>query len=81
MTHDEVKEKVLQIVSEKTDIQKEKIVLNSLFIHDLGLDSLAQLDLMLELEDNFQMTIPDEDAERIKTVGDAINYISKNLKA
>lgn len=80
MNKDKIKEKVLQMVSEKIDIPLENLKLENLFIQDLGFDSLGVLDLILAVEEHFQMTIPDEDAENIKTIGDAVEYISKNLK-
>lgn len=79
MTYEEVKGTVLRIVSEKADIPIEKLTLDSLLLQDLSLDSLDIMNLMLELEENFQLTIPDEETEKIKTIGDAIDYIAKHL--
>lgn len=72
-----VEEKVIAIVSEQLDIPKEDIQLASSFMEDLKADSLDIVELVMEFEDEFEMTIPDEDYEKIKTVGDAIKYIQE----
>ena len=71
---------VMAIVSEKLGVDKDKVQLETSFIGDLGADSLDMVELLMNLEDQFKMTIPDEDAEKIKTVGDAVNYIQENKK-
>lgn len=70
-----IKDQVITIVSDKLGVDKEKIQEGSSFIGDLGADSLDMVELLMNLEDSFKMTIPDEDAEGIKTVGDAVKYI------
>ncbi|MFN0060215.1 MAG: acyl carrier protein [Planctomycetota bacterium] len=73
-----IKDQVIAIVSEKLSVDKEKIHEGSSFIGDLGADSLDMVELLMNLEDSFKMTIPDEDAEGIKTVGDAVKYIEQH---
>ena len=72
-----VEEKVIAIVSEQLNIPKEDIKLESSFVDDLKADSLDVVELVMEFEDEFGVTIPDEDYEKIKTVGDAIKYIQE----
>lgn len=72
-----VEEKVVAIVSEQLSIPKEDIKLESSFVDDLKADSLDVVELVMEFEDEFGVTIPDEDYEKIKTVGDAIKYIQE----
>ncbi len=57
---------------------KDQIALETSFVNDLGADSLDTVELVMEFEDAFDMNIPDDDAEKIKTVGDAIKYIKEN---
>lgn len=79
MSPDEIKDKVYKIVAEKAEIPVEQITPEASFNHDLALDSLAILDLIMGLEDAFQITIPDEKAEEVKTVQDAIDFLHKHL--
>jgi acyl carrier protein len=72
-----VLEKVIALVSEQLNIPKEDIKAESSFVDDLKADSLDVVELVMELEDEFEITIPDEDYEKIKTVGDAANYIQE----
>lgn len=72
-----VEEKVTAIVSEQLNIPKEDIKLESTFVDDLKADSLDVVELVMEFEDEFGITIPDEDYDKIKTVGDAIKYIQE----
>ncbi|MFM8387404.1 MAG: acyl carrier protein [Planctomycetia bacterium] len=73
-----VKEKVIEIVCEQLGQPKEKVNESTSFITDLGADSLDTVELVMELEDEFDLSIPDEEAEKIKTVGDAIKYIEQH---
>lgn len=75
---DELTEKVIAVVSDKLSVDKDKIKPETSFVGDLGADSLDMVELLMNLEDTFDMTIPDDDAENIKTVGDAVEYIGKN---
>ena len=70
-------EKVISIVSEQLGVPKEEISRDSSFIDDLKADSLDVVELVMELEDEFGVSIPDEDYEKIRTVGDAIDYIEE----
>ncbi|MCI0652718.1 MAG: acyl carrier protein [Planctomycetes bacterium] len=74
----QILEQVIAIVSEKLGVEKEKVRPETSFIGDLGADSLDMVELLMNLEDSFKMTIPDEDAEKIKTVGDAVQYIQEH---
>ena len=74
-----VNDKVKEIVSQQLDIEIGKVTSEALFIDDLGADSLAVVELVLAFEEEFEIDIPDEDTEKIRTVGDAINYIEAKL--
>ena len=74
----ELEGQVVAIVSEKLGVEKEKVKLETSFVGDLGADSLDMVELLMNLEDTFKLTIPDEDTEKIKTVGDAVQYIQEN---
>ena len=74
----EIEEKVIQIVSEQMSVDKGEIARETSFVNDLNADSLDTVELVMELEDEFDLTIPDEDAEKLKTVGEAIDYIQKH---
>ena len=76
--NENIEEKVVGIVSSQLDVEKEKIKPETSFINDLGADSLDIVELVMEFEEAFDMSIPDEDAEKIRTVGDAINYIKEH---
>ncbi|MGE4357894.1 MAG: acyl carrier protein [Candidatus Omnitrophota bacterium] len=76
----EVAEKVKSIVAEQLGIKKEEIKETSSFIDDLGADSLDTVELVMALEEEFGIEISDEDAEKIRTVGDAIKYIEERVK-
>ena len=72
----DVFEKVKEITAEQLDIDESTITMESSFINDLEADSLALVQLMMALEEEFDVEIPDEDADEISTVGDAVNYIN-----
>lgn len=76
---DSVEEKVLNIVCEQLGTSRDKITPETSFINDLGADSLDTVELVMEFEDEFQINIPDEDAEKIQSVGDAVRYIKEKL--
>lgn len=76
---DEIKEKVIDIVSEQMGIERTQITPESSFVNDLGADSLDTVELVMEFEDAFNIQVPDEDAEKIQTVGEAINYIKERM--
>ncbi|EDL56715.1 MULTISPECIES: acyl carrier protein [Gimesia] len=72
-----IEEKVVGIVSEQLGHPKEDITLDSKFIDDLKADSLDIVELVMEFEDEFDVTIPDDDYDKIKTVGDVVGYITE----
>ncbi|MBI5762463.1 MAG: acyl carrier protein [Planctomycetes bacterium] len=75
---DEVKEKVIKIVSEQMGVEKSEVTLETSFVNDLNADSLDTVELVMEFEDEFELSIPDEEAEKIQTVGAAVEYIVKH---
>lgn len=76
-----MEEKVIAIVSEQLSVSKDEITRESNFIDDLHADSLDLVELGMKFEEEFGVSIPDEDYEGLKTVGDAIAYIEKRAKA
>ena len=70
-----IESKVVEIVSEQMGVDKAEITRETSFINDLNADSLDTVELVMEFEDEFDMSIPDEEAEKIQTVGAAIDYI------
>ena len=71
---------VKKIIKEQLDVDEKDIKPEALFIDDLGADSLGTVELVLAFEEAFELDIPDEDAEKIRTVQDAINYITAHAK-
>ncbi len=71
----DVEQKVKEIIVEQLGVDEEEVVLDAHFIDDLGADSLDTVELVMAFEEAFEIEIPDEDAEKITTVKDAINYI------
>lgn len=80
MERNEIFAKVQEIISEKLGVSTSEITENASFIDDLGADSLDTVELVMELEEKFGIDIPDEDAEKIRTVKDAVDYIEKKQK-
>ncbi|MFT5527644.1 MAG: acyl carrier protein [Pirellulaceae bacterium] len=72
-----VTERVIDIVAEQLGVDKEKVTPSTSFINDLGADSLDTVELVMELEEEFDIDIPDDVAETIQTVGQAIDHIEK----
>jgi acyl carrier protein len=70
-----VEERVIEIVSEQMGVSKDQVNRETSFVNDLGADSLDTVELVMEFEEEFDITIPDEEAEKIQTVGQAIDYI------
>jgi acyl carrier protein len=70
--------KVKDIVVEQLGVDEEEVTEQASFVDDLGADSLDIVELVMALEEEFDLEIPDEDAEKIATVGDAVNYIKEN---
>lgn len=75
----DVKEKVVSIIVDKLGVNPEDVVETASFTNDLGADSLDTVELIMEFEKEFNVTIPDEQAEKISTVGDALKYIEENI--
>jgi acyl carrier protein len=73
-----VQERVIDIVAEQLGVDKEKITPETSFVNDLGADSLDTVELVMELEEEFDITIPDDAAEKIQTVGQAVHYIEQS---
>ena len=73
-----VDEKVKEIICEQLGVEDDDVTPNAKFIEDLGADSLDTVELVMAFEEAFDLEIPDEDAEKIVTVADAINYIKEN---
>jgi acyl carrier protein len=76
----DIKEKVIEVVSKNLDIDKARITEESNFVDDLGADSLDQVELVMAFEEEFNVEIPDEAAEKIRTISDAVKYIKENSK-
>ncbi|ADQ14974.1 acyl carrier protein [Halanaerobium hydrogeniformans] len=72
-------DKIIEIVAEELAVDKDEITEDSSFIEDLGADSLDVVELVMAFEEEFDVEIPDEDAENIRTVGDAVNYLEEVL--
>lgn len=72
--------RVVEIVCEHLAVDKEKVKRETSFVEDIGADSLDIVELVMELEEEFDITIPDDQAEKIKTVGEAVDYIDNELK-
>ena len=75
-----VEERVRKIVVDQLGVKEEEVTLDASFVDDLGADSLDTVELVMALEEEFGIEIPDEDAEKIITVGDAVKYIDSKLK-
>lgn len=73
-----VEERVVNIVAEQLGVDKDKIKRESNFVNDLGADSLDTVELVMELEEEFDINIPDDAAEKIQTVGEAISHIESS---
>jgi acyl carrier protein len=73
-----IEAKVIDIVAEQMGVDKEEVSRETSFVNDLNADSLDTVELVMEFEDQFELSIPDEEAEKIQSVGQAIDYISQN---
>jgi acyl carrier protein len=73
----DVEEKIKEIICEQLNVSAEDVVPEASFVDDLGADSLDQVELIMAMEEEFDISIPDEDAEKIATVKDALDYIKK----
>ena len=77
---DSIESRVKQIVSEQLGVKEEELKNDASFVDDLGADSLDTVELIMEFEKEFNIAIPDDQAEKIATVGDAVTYITENAK-
>ncbi len=75
-----VEEKVKAIIREQLSVSEEDVVSQASFVDDLGADSLDLVEMIMAMEEAFNISIADEDAEKIKTVQDAINYVQEHSK-
>ncbi len=72
-------EKLKEILAEQLDVDADSITKDSMLIEDLGADSLDAIDIVMSVEDEFKIEVPDEIIEKIETVGDMLNYIENNI--
>jgi acyl carrier protein len=79
MTPQEIESKIFDIVAKQLNIERANIKRESSFVNDLGADSLDTVELVMEIEEAFSVSIPDEDAQKMQTVGDSIDYIEKRV--
>ena len=80
LTAQAIEEKIVSIISEQMGMDKAEIARETSFVNDLNADSLDTVELVMEFEDEFGMSIPDEEAEKIQTVGAAVDYIVNNIE-
>ena len=74
-----VEEKIKDIIVEELGVEREKLTSEASFMEDLGADSLDTVELVMAFEKEFDIDIPDEDAEKLRTVGDAMNYLHEKI--
>jgi acyl carrier protein len=77
---DEVEYKVIEIISKSLKLDKSKITLQSRIVEDLGADSVDQVEIVMDLDEAFGVDIPDEEAAKIASVADAVDFIKKNIQ-
>ena len=75
-----VQDRVIDIVAEQLGVEKEKVTPETSFVNDLGADSLDTVELVMELEEEFDINIPDDAAEKIQTIGEAVRHIEEHVK-
>ena len=78
MDHDELFEKVKAVIVDQLGVEEDDVIEDASFVDDLGADSLDIVELVMALEEEFGVSIPDEQAEKIKNVGDAVDFITEN---
>jgi len=76
-----VLERVRSVVAEKLSVDEEEVILDASFTEDLNADSLDLVELIMAFEEEFKLDIPDEDAEKMRTVGDAVRYLNKQSES
>lgn len=79
MSSEEVFEKVKEIIIEQLGVAETSVIMEASFIDDLGADSLDIVELVMAIEEEFKIEIPDADAEKVVTVGDVVDYIKENV--
>ncbi len=77
----DIAKKIKSIIAEQAEVKPEEVTEKATFINDLGLDSLDMVELVMKLEEECGVEIPDEDAEKLTTVGEAISYVEKRLSS
>jgi acyl carrier protein len=77
----DIEQKVKDIIINELGVEAEKVTREASFVEDLGADSLDTVELVMAFEEEFGMEIPDEEAEKLQTVGDAIDYIQRNSQS
>ena len=77
LSKEDIQQKIIEIVGEQMGVDKAEIKRETSFVNDLNADSLDTVELVMEFEDEFELSIPDEEAERIQTVGQAVDYVFK----
>ncbi len=75
----DVADRVIKIISEQMNVDRGQITNETTFINDLGADSLDTVELVMQFEDEFNLTIPDDEAEKIQAVSDAVKYIEEHI--
>ena len=73
-------DKIKKIIAKNLSVSEEKVTLEADFVNDLGADSIDLVEIYMDLEDEFNMSIPDQDLPNIKTVGDLVNFIDSKIK-
>ena len=81
MDRNEILAKIKDIVVEELGVAPEKVTEDARFIEDLGADSIGVMELVMKMEEEFDLKIPDEDIEKLRTVGDVIDYILEKVKS
>ena len=76
-----VEAKVIDVVAEQLGVDKDKITRDTSFVNDLGADSLDTVELIMELEEEFDINIPDDAAEKIQTIGEAVKHIEESVQS
>jgi acyl carrier protein len=79
MEHEEIFDKVKEVIVDQLTVEEDDVTEDAAFVDDLGADSLDIVELVMALEEQFGISIPDEQAEKIRTVGDAVSFISENV--
>jgi acyl carrier protein len=80
MTKEDIMAKVKSVVSEKLNVGEDQVTAEAKFVEDLGADSLDQVELIMALEDEFELKIPEEEAEKLSTVGAAVDFILERIQ-